>query len=185
MRGPLTHLRMSIQTSSISSPRHHEGYAAVCSISSPHRGWPVRSWRRRTKQLRVDNCSRRRHHCASCEGRLLPDASLTLAVADTNTRQHDGSAGIVTAQMAQAAATQQRDGAKVVVFTTAGCPHCKRAKGILQEENVAYAEVDVSTDTELRQELQATTGRGTVPQARASLIMHTLYYRSRPAIVDP
>ena len=174
VRGPSAHVRMSIQTPSICSPRHHELYAPVCSALSPRSSWPVRTWRKRTRQLRVINSNRRHYHCASCEGRLLPNAFLTLPVADANTRQHDGAAGIVTAQMAQAAASQQKDGIKVVVFTTAGCPHCKRAKSILQEEDIAYAEVDVSTDTKLRQELQGITGRETVPQARIFLIMHTV-----------
>ena len=91
-----------------------------------------------------------------------------LVFSDASARQHDGTAGTVTSQMAQAAAPQQQDAIKVAVFTTVGCPHCKRAKGILQEENVAYEEVDVSTDTKLRQELQNVTGQGTVPQARAT-----------------
>ena len=87
-------------------------------------------------------------------------------ISGSSTRQHDGDAGTVTSQMAQAPASQQQDAIKVAVFTTVGCPHCKRAKGILQEENVAYEEIDVSTDTKLRQELQNITGQGTVPQAR-------------------
>lgn len=70
--------------------------------------------------------------------------------------------------MAQAAASQQLETTKVVVFTTAGCPHCKRAKGVLKQENVAYAEVDVSGNTQLRQELQSITSQGTVPQVTAN-----------------
>ena len=77
--------------------------------------------------------------------------------------------------MPQAAASQQEQATRVVVFTTAGCPHCKRAKGVLQDENVAYAEVDVSGDSQLRQELQSITGQGTVPQAIAKLMLLFLY----------
>ena len=67
--------------------------------------------------------------------------------------------------MAQTATSQQNDVPEVSIFTTVGCPYCKKAKVILQEENIAYREADVSSDTSLRQELQSITGQKTVPQA--------------------
>lgn len=66
--------------------------------------------------------------------------------------------------MAQTATSQQSYAPEVSIFTTVGCPYCKKAKGILQEENIAYGEADVSSDTSLRQELQSITGQKTVPQ---------------------
>jgi len=54
--------------------------------------------------------------------------------------------------------------AKVVIFSTPGCPYCKRAKETLKTEGVAYADVDVSTDTDLRAKVKAVSGRSTVPQ---------------------
>ncbi len=76
-------------------------------------------------------------------------------------------AGPKRSHMAQAAASQQSDTPKVAVFTTVGCPYCKKAKGILQEEKIMYQEIDVSSDIKLRQELQSLTGQKTVPQARS------------------
>ena len=76
--------------------------------------------------------------------------------------------------MAQAAVSQQSDAPKVAVFTTVGCPYCKKAKGILQEENITYQEIDVSSGIKLRRELRSITGQKTVPQARSchALIRH-------------
>ena len=53
----------------------------------------------------------------------------------------------------------------MAIFTTTGCPYCRKAKGIFQEEGIAYKEVDVSSDARLRQELEGVTGQKTVPQA--------------------
>lgn len=52
----------------------------------------------------------------------------------------------------------------LVVFTTPGCPYCKRAKEALREGNYTFAEVDVSVDKQLRATLNDATGRRTVPQ---------------------
>ena len=79
--------------------------------------------------------------------------------------------------MAQAAASQQSDTPNVVVFTTVGCPYCKKAKGILQEEKITYQEIDVSSEIKLRQELRSITGQKTVPQARSC---HALIWCNPP-----
>lgn len=70
-----------------------------------------------------------------------------------------------TSHITEAAASQQSDAPQVAIFTTVGCPYCKKAKGILQEKSIAYQEIDVSSDVKLRQELQDATGQKTVPQA--------------------
>jgi glutaredoxin len=57
----------------------------------------------------------------------------------------------------------------VVIFTTPGCPYCRRAKQALQEQKSTYVEVDVSTDSEVRGKLRDITGQRTVPQARSEL----------------
>lgn len=57
--------------------------------------------------------------------------------------------------------------APVVVFTTPGCPYCKRAKGALKDGGYAFTEVDVSVDKQLRTTLNETTGQRTVPQIYA------------------
>jgi glutaredoxin 3 len=54
--------------------------------------------------------------------------------------------------------------AEVVVYRTPYCPHCFRAKALLERKGVAYREVDVSGDAKLRQWLRDTTGLRTVPQ---------------------
>jgi glutaredoxin 3 len=55
-------------------------------------------------------------------------------------------------------------GTSCAVFTTPGCPYCKRAKALLTQQQLPYQEVDVSTSSALRQALAEATGRKTVPQ---------------------
>jgi glutaredoxin 3 len=51
------------------------------------------------------------------------------------------------------------------LYTTTYCPHCVRAKKLLDKKGLSYQEIDVTNNTELRQELvQMTGGRLTVPQ---------------------
>ncbi|WIA08629.1 hypothetical protein OEZ85_008058 [Tetradesmus obliquus] len=66
----------------------------------------------------------------------------------------------------------------VVVFTTPGCPYCKRAKQALSEQKVPYQEVDVSVNTELRAALKEATGERTVPQVYAKGALHNSSDRS-------
>ena len=55
--------------------------------------------------------------------------------------------------------------AKIVIYTTQVCPYCVQAKRLLQKKGVAYEEVDVSRDPELRHMMvQKAGGRFTVPQ---------------------
>lgn len=54
--------------------------------------------------------------------------------------------------------------AKVTVYTTKICPYCVRAKMLLQRKGVAYDEIDVSQDQEMRLKLVALTRQRTVPQ---------------------
>ena len=54
--------------------------------------------------------------------------------------------------------------ARVVLYTTPSCPFCVRAKRLLAERGIAYDEVDVAEDDELRADLVKRTGRQTVPQ---------------------
>jgi glutaredoxin 3 len=53
----------------------------------------------------------------------------------------------------------------VEIYTTPFCPYCHDAKALLKKKNVAFTEIDVSRDRELR--IKMTTranGRATVPQ---------------------
>ena len=54
--------------------------------------------------------------------------------------------------------------ARVEIYTTPSCPFCVRAKRLLQARGIAYDEVDVAGDPELRADLVRRTGRRTVPQ---------------------
>ncbi len=55
--------------------------------------------------------------------------------------------------------------AKVQVYTTAYCPYCIRAKALLQSKGVAFEEIDVTDNAELREKMvQLSGGRRTVPE---------------------
>ena len=55
--------------------------------------------------------------------------------------------------------------AKVQVYSTAYCPYCIRAKALLRNKGVAFEEIDVSDDYELRQKMvELAGGRRTVPE---------------------
>lgn len=54
---------------------------------------------------------------------------------------------------------------RVEVYTTAMCPYCVRAKRLLAARGIAYEEIDVGADAELRAEVvERSGGRRTVPQ---------------------
>lgn len=53
---------------------------------------------------------------------------------------------------------------KVTVYTTPICPYCVAAKALLRKKQVAFTEIDVSTQPELREEMVARSGRRSVPQ---------------------
>ena len=53
----------------------------------------------------------------------------------------------------------------VEIYTTPFCPYCHDAKALLKQKNVAFTEIDVSRDRELRDTMTArANGRTTVPQ---------------------
>ncbi len=57
------------------------------------------------------------------------------------------------------------DVAKVEVYTTTYCPFCARAKNLLKGKGVAFDEIDVSDDDELRAKMiEMSGGRRTVPE---------------------
>lgn len=60
-------------------------------------------------------------------------------------------------------ATSTEEENKNVVFTTFGCPYCKRAKNTLRENNVPFNEVLVDKSPSLRDAVVKATGRRTVP----------------------
>lgn len=53
----------------------------------------------------------------------------------------------------------------VTIYTTMMCPYCYRAKALLGKKGVAYKEVHVGMDVDLRREMMARSGGNhTVPQ---------------------
>jgi len=53
--------------------------------------------------------------------------------------------------------------AKVIIYTSAYCPYCVRAKQLLDSKQANYQEIDVS-DRSLRPKMTELTGGTTVPQ---------------------
>jgi len=53
---------------------------------------------------------------------------------------------------------------KVVVYTTSWCPFCHAARRLLQAKGVDFEEIDVASDVALRADIEARSGRSTVPQ---------------------
>ena len=54
---------------------------------------------------------------------------------------------------------------RIRIFTSTVCAYCVRAKRLLEEKGVAYEEIDVTGDPDLRAEMViAAGGRRTVPQ---------------------
>ncbi|QDZ20252.1 DUF547 domain-containing protein [Chloropicon primus] len=54
--------------------------------------------------------------------------------------------------------------ARLGLFTSQGCKHCRRAKALLKEKSISYKEVDLTKAQRVRKAVQEYTGRRTVPQ---------------------
>lgn len=52
----------------------------------------------------------------------------------------------------------------VTLYVADWCPYCQRAKGLLQQKNVAFNEINVEDDEKFREEMFARSKRRTVPQ---------------------
>jgi glutaredoxin 3 len=52
----------------------------------------------------------------------------------------------------------------IVMYTTNWCPYCERARRLLRSKGAAFEEIDVESAAEKRAEMQARSGRRTVPQ---------------------
>jgi len=54
---------------------------------------------------------------------------------------------------------------QVTIYTKANCPYCVRAKSVLDNKGVAYQEIRIDEQPELRpQMIERAAGRTTVPQ---------------------
>ena len=54
--------------------------------------------------------------------------------------------------------------ADVTLYTTKFCPYCIRARNFLQDKGIAYQDIAVDHDPQLRREMMQRSGRNTVPQ---------------------
>jgi len=54
--------------------------------------------------------------------------------------------------------------AKVVMYATAWCPYCARARELLERKKADLEIIDVDRDPALRQQMMTRSGRHTVPQ---------------------
>ena len=55
--------------------------------------------------------------------------------------------------------------AKIIIYTSPICSYCVQAKRLLSRKGVAFEEIDVSRDADLRRKvIQMSGGRMTVPQ---------------------
>jgi glutaredoxin 3 len=53
---------------------------------------------------------------------------------------------------------------EVVMYTTQYCPFCVRAKALLRQKGIAFEEIDIGADADLRAKMIEASGRRTVPQ---------------------
>lgn len=54
---------------------------------------------------------------------------------------------------------------RILFYVTSGCPHCVRAKQLLDKKNIFYETINLDDNPERRQEMiMASSGRKTVPQ---------------------
>lgn len=52
----------------------------------------------------------------------------------------------------------------IVMYTTAYCPYCMRAKDLFDGKGVQYENIDVGAQPELKREMMDRSGQRTVPQ---------------------
>jgi glutaredoxin 3 len=53
---------------------------------------------------------------------------------------------------------------QVTMYTTSWCPYCSRARSLLTRKGVAFDDIDVDEHPGKRTEMQARSGRRSVPQ---------------------
>jgi glutaredoxin 3 len=56
---------------------------------------------------------------------------------------------------------------QITIYTTQYCPHCRRAKALLERKKIPFREVDLTSDQAKRDELEKKTGWMTVPMIYA------------------
>lgn len=77
---------------------------------------------------------------------------------------HEIKAKIFGSESSRVPATPTRPARKVVMYSTRFCPFCMRARALLLERHVAFKEIAVDGNPQLRAEMTEKSGRYTVPQ---------------------
>ena len=54
--------------------------------------------------------------------------------------------------------------ATVIMYSTAFCPYCIRARELLAKKSIQYTDIRIDEDPSQRKEMIAKSGRNTVPQ---------------------
>ncbi|MCC5014140.1 MULTISPECIES: glutaredoxin 3 [Legionella] len=54
--------------------------------------------------------------------------------------------------------------AEVIMYSTAYCPYCMRARQLLESKGVSYTDIRIDDEPAKRDEMIAKSGRHTVPQ---------------------
>lgn len=54
--------------------------------------------------------------------------------------------------------------AEVIMYSTAYCPYCMRARQLLESKGVSYTDIRIDDEPDKRDEMIAKSGRHTVPQ---------------------
>jgi len=54
--------------------------------------------------------------------------------------------------------------AQVTVYSGPHCPHCEKAKALLNRKNISFEEFNVKEDAAKLEEMLARSGRKTIPQ---------------------
>ena len=52
----------------------------------------------------------------------------------------------------------------VTLYVSDWCPYCQRAKSLLTQKQLIFAEINVDDDAKFREEMTARSNRNTVPQ---------------------
>lgn len=54
--------------------------------------------------------------------------------------------------------------AEIIIYTKSYCPYCVQAKALLKQKEVEFVEINIGSDSQLRQQMIEKSGRTTVPQ---------------------
>ncbi|MDI9819127.1 MULTISPECIES: glutaredoxin 3 [unclassified Legionella] len=54
--------------------------------------------------------------------------------------------------------------AEVIIYSTAYCPYCMRARDLLDKKGVTYTDIRIDAQPDKRDEMISKSGRHTVPQ---------------------